>query len=62
MLLGSNLDLAISQVSFFDISILLYGKVLKLTGLSQGNFGFTKQNKLWIDGERDNAVENHLGC
>ncbi len=29
MLLDSNLGLAISQVSFFDFSMLFYGKVLK---------------------------------
>ncbi len=31
MLLGSNLGLAIERVSFFDTSMLLYGRVLKLT-------------------------------
>ena len=32
--LGSNLDLAILWLSFFDISMLLYGKSVKLAGLS----------------------------
>ena len=33
MLLGSNLVLVIRQVSFFYISMLLYGKVWQLTEL-----------------------------
>ncbi len=32
-LLGSNLDLATLSLSFFDISMLLYGKLVKLAGL-----------------------------
>ena len=34
-LLCANLDLAILSLSFFDISMLLYGKDAKLAGLSQ---------------------------
>ena len=33
-LLGSNLDLATLSLSFFDISMLLYEKLVKLSGLS----------------------------
>ena len=33
-LLGSNLYLAIPCLSFFDISMLLYGKLVKFAGLS----------------------------
>ena len=45
MLLGGSLGLAIRRVSFFDISMLLYGKVLKLTGLSHflADFGALKK-------------------
>ncbi len=34
-LLGSNLDLATLSLSFFDISVLLYGILVKLSGLSR---------------------------
>ena len=34
-LLCANLDLATLSLSFFDISMLLYGKDAKLAGLSQ---------------------------
>ena len=81
MLLGSDIDLAIRLVSFFGISMLLYRKVLKLTGLfgrffSSGKITFGPKiwtvwpnaiefwiyqaKKILIDGERDNAIENHL--
>ncbi len=33
-LLGSNLHLATLSLSFFDISMLLYGKLVKWAGLS----------------------------
>ncbi len=33
-LLGASLDLATLSLSFFDISMLLYGKDVKLAGLS----------------------------
>ena len=45
-LLGINLDLAILSLSFFAISMLLYGKSVKLAGLSHFSANFWPIEKL----------------